>query len=491
GPADLVHPGGGPGSWRPLWWRCGTSIHIEAEAGAEPLTLERLALVETRHPLRVEARWKAPDPAWNRIFAIGRRTLEMCLHETFMDCPYYEQLMYVGDTRIQCLLAYALARDDRPQRKALALFDSSRTNPTGLVAANHPSRGSQLIAPFALWWIAMIRDFAWWRGDRAFVRERLPGVRAVVDFFAARVDAEGLLRAPEGWNFVDSAYRPGGVPPGAETGGRSAVLQAQWTLALGMAAEVEAFAGEPEHAARCRRLRAGAARALVASFWDDERGLLADRTASERGDAAARSEHAQCLALLAGALDAPQQARVWRALEQGAAAGLLGASCYFSHYAFEACLAAGRGDLFAARLAPWKEGLREGFRTTPENFGETRSDCHAWSANPLFHYLSGVLGIGPGSWGFESVLIAPCLPGTDGEASGTVAHPRGPIRVALERRREKVRAEISLPPGLSGAFRIGNEEHPLHPGRQRIDLAPSSSGSQRRTAKAAEVNSRT
>ena len=37
----------------------------------------------------------------------------MCAHETYMDCPYYEQMMYVGDTRLEVLTTYAISRDDR------------------------------------------------------------------------------------------------------------------------------------------------------------------------------------------------------------------------------------------------------------------------------------------------------------------------------------------------------------------------------------------
>ena len=32
----------------------------------------------------------------------------MCAHETYMDCPYYEQLQYGGDTRLEILATYSL-----------------------------------------------------------------------------------------------------------------------------------------------------------------------------------------------------------------------------------------------------------------------------------------------------------------------------------------------------------------------------------------------
>lgn len=33
----------------------------------------------------------------------------MCSHETYFDCPYYEQLMYAGDTRLEALTTYTAA----------------------------------------------------------------------------------------------------------------------------------------------------------------------------------------------------------------------------------------------------------------------------------------------------------------------------------------------------------------------------------------------
>ena len=47
-------------------------------------------------------------------------------HETYFDAPYWEQLQYVGDTRIEALLNYTLAGDDRLARRAIEAFDWSR-----------------------------------------------------------------------------------------------------------------------------------------------------------------------------------------------------------------------------------------------------------------------------------------------------------------------------------------------------------------------------
>ena len=66
-----------------------------------------------------------------------------------MDTPYCEQLQYVGDTRIQALISYAVAGDDRLARQALRAFDDSRI-PEGITRSRYPSSLPQSIPTFSL-----------------------------------------------------------------------------------------------------------------------------------------------------------------------------------------------------------------------------------------------------------------------------------------------------------------------------------------------------
>jgi hypothetical protein len=105
------------------------------------------------------------------------RAMQMCSHETYMDCPYYEQLQYIGDTRLEVLTNYIMMRDDRLPRKAIQMFNASRTL-NGLTQSRYPSRLLQVIPPFSLWYVAMLHDFALWKGDQNFYGPCLP-VRVV------------------------------------------------------------------------------------------------------------------------------------------------------------------------------------------------------------------------------------------------------------------------------------------------------------------------
>ena len=416
---QFVSDGGANRRFETLWWQAGRYLEICVETADAPLTIESFALRETRYPLEMQSRFAASDPTLAALTPMMVRALQGCAHETYMDCPYYEQLMYVGDTRLQALVTYALTGDDRLPRKALKLYDLSRLN-NGLTQSRYPSRVQQVIPPFSLWWVAMVHDFALWRDDADFVRSLLPGVRAVCDYFAGRINADGLLCAPDGWNFVD--WVPGwknGCAPQAQHG-ISGVLNWHAALTFRLASELERWHGEPEleklQARRARQL----ADATHGAFWDETRQLYADDLAHEHW-----SQHAQCLAILSGLLDDEQKTRVGQSLLQ--ANDLAQTTIYFSHYLFEALRELGQIEALRARLQGWQALVENGLKTTVEMPEPTRSDCHAWGAHPLFHYFATFAGIRPTAPGFSQVQVAP--QGDWEWIEATLPHPRGEIQM--------------------------------------------------------------
>ncbi|CAN5570473.1 hypothetical protein BH11ARM2_BH11ARM2_14180 [soil metagenome] len=427
-------------------WQCGRYVELLVETGDEPLTIDALAFREDRYPLENAAPFEASDPRLARIGAIGMRTLQMCAHDTYMDCPYFERLQYAGDTRLQALVTYVTSEDDRLPRQALRAFDRSRLV-EGITLSRAPSRVAQVIPPFSLLWVGMVHDFALWRGDRAFVASLMPGVRAVLDWFLAR-RVDGLFQAPGAWNYVDwvPAWH-GGMPPGASQGPNSSINR-QFEIALRQSAELEEWLAEPELAQRCRRNAETVSGAIHRAFWDEARGLYADDRART-----SFSEHAQTLAILAG--DAP--ASVGQGLLE--AQDLHRATIYFSHYLFEAYGKLGRTDRLRERLDLWFGLLDQGLRTTVEMPEPTRSDCHAWGAHPLYHFAATLLGIHPEGFGGKRFRIVPNLGGLDW-ASGGVATPSGPLLVSFR----DGRTTLDIPPGVTALF----EDRELGPGHHRL-----------------------
>jgi hypothetical protein len=93
--------GGENRMFRPLWFRTYRYMQVDITTKDEPLVINDLYGMATGYPFEVMASFKSNDSSLQEIWDIGWRTAQLCAGETYFDCPYYEQLQYEGDTRIQ------------------------------------------------------------------------------------------------------------------------------------------------------------------------------------------------------------------------------------------------------------------------------------------------------------------------------------------------------------------------------------------------------
>ncbi|HEX8550349.1 MAG TPA: alpha-L-rhamnosidase C-terminal domain-containing protein [Abditibacteriaceae bacterium] len=464
GIGDRFHPEGGAGRvYTAFWWQAGRYVEICVETKDEALTLDNFCIRETRYPMELEAKFSSDDARLENIAPIMMRALQACAHETYMDCPFWEQLMYVGDTRLEVLTTWAATRDDRLPRKAVAMFDASRQL-NGLTQSRYPTKVRQVIPPFSLWHCCMIHDRALWQNTPEFDRTLLPGARGVLDYFLARRNSDGLVESPEGWNYVDWVPEwKNGEPAGAHIG-CNGTLNWQTVLTLRKVAELEAWHGEPEMAARWNRAASELHSAINATFWNESRGLY-----SEDIEQTSFSQHAQCLAVLSGLLGESESRDIMNRVI--AATDLAETTIMFRFYLMEALHQTRDGAALWAQLPLWFQLPDWGLKTTWEEAdpNTTRSDCHAWGAHPLYHYFTSILGIRPASQGFRTVHIAPLL-GDLKTARGEMPHPDGTIAVNYVRSNSALTAEITLPQNISGTFEWNGKTHSLNGGAQKIEL---------------------
>ena len=438
-----------------LYWRSGRYLEISVETAAEPMWIEECGLLSTRYPLEPEFSFSCSDPTLESMIPLGIRALRSSCHDSYIDGPYYEQMMWLGDGVQNTLTTYVLSNDDRLARKLLRLFDSSRL-PSGLTAARWPARDTLIIAPYSLLWIALVRDYAFWRDDPDFVQSLLPGVRAVVEAFLSFLNSDGLMQPPMGWNFIDWVPGwPDGMPPGSQ-GVANGILNLQLLRTLGYVAELEDSAGEFELAQRARRKAILLARNIEAHLWDESRGLFAD-TPNKSGF----SEHAQAEAVTSGFIPSGKIDVLRRTLFEDA--GLARTTISYTHNLFEAYRKLNRVDALLQRMDLWRSLPGLGLHTTPEGPEPTRSDCHAWGAHPIYHYFASILGIRPATPGFRTVHIAPQLGPLD-FAKGSMCHPSGKISAEFRVSGGTLVGRVILPDGITGILQLPDRQLPLGSG---------------------------
>jgi hypothetical protein len=465
GPTDSwTTDGGTKRLLRPLFWRTFRYVEVRVETQGEALQIDGIRSVYTGYPFRRQATFQGGGSDLQQILEIGWRTARLCAHETYVDCPFYEQLQYVGDTRIQALVSVYNSGDHRLMRNAIEQIDSSRTAECATYS-RAPSALQQYIPPFSLWWIGMLHDYWWYIDDAKFVQSMLPGVRAILTFFSSHQEENGHLRRMPWWNYID--WVPREVWPsssGPANGERmSAIHELQLLLGYQWATDLEAALGNKALGEQFAKAAAQLTATLRRDYWDAERGLFRDTA-----DGQYFSQHGNSLAVLAGLTEGAEATRVMeRTLSD---ASLAPASIYFTYYVRLAMRKAGLGDRYLSMLdRPWRWAMSYGFTTWPERDSpSTRSDCHAWGSSPNIEFFRTVLGIDSAAPGFARVLIEPHL-GSLKKASGQVPHPKGAINVEYAVSDSGVlEASISLPASVTGEFEWRGKRHPLASGGNRI-----------------------
>jgi alpha-L-rhamnosidase len=471
GITDSIYPDGGQHRvFETLWWRTWRYLDIAVETADEPLTLDKLEAHYTAFPFKTDARFTASDPDLEKIWKIGWHTAQLDAHETYMDTPYYEQLQYSGDTRLQELITYSMTGDDRLPRQAIQALDDSRI-PLGITASRYPSALPQYIPTFSLLWIGMIHDNYMYRPDMAFVKSFLPGTRTVLDWFASHQHADGLLGKLPWWSFVDWVEGQKEFPS-YDLNNESCLTTLQYIGALEEAADLETALGSSTAADIDKTRLAAANQGVRSQCWDASVGLFADSPAKT-----IFSQHANMLAVLHDVAPKKDQAEIMHKIigqEIGDRATngepqLVQASYYFRYYLARALDQAGMADEYLKTLGSWHEFLKMGFTTWPEQPGDTRSDSHAWTAHPTYDLLTLVAGIEPSSPGFKTVKIEPHL-GSLTSLEATYPHPQGLIRVKYSVGGAVTHAEIELPQGLTGELVWKGKARQLKNGKASFDL---------------------
>lgn len=451
--------------YTPLWWRTYRYIRLVINTKAEPLVIDDLYGTFTGYPFVAKAKLESQNVELGKMLDIGWRTARLCAFETYMDCPYYEQLQYIGDARIQALVSLYYAGDDRLARYGLTLMDHSRI-PEGITLSRYPTDLHQQIPTFSLWWVAMLHDYYRYRPDSQFIKDKLPGARQVLSFFERYQQADGSLKNVPYWVFTDWSQGKGwnfGMAPIGKNG-ESAVLDMQLLWTYQLAADLEKQLGIAELSSLYLRRAEQLKQTIQRKYWNSAKNLYADTEAKDT-----YSQHANSLAILSGVASAQQAFAL--AKQMLADTSLAPASIYFKFYLHQALVKAGLGDDYLSWLGKWRENMTLGLSTWAEtsDVNTSRSDCHAWGASPNIEFFRTILGIDSDAPGFAKVKITPHL-GDITDIGGEIPHPKGTVSVSYKQQQHKLQAQIKLPPQTTGSFVWKNKTYPLKAGLTTLML---------------------
>jgi alpha-L-rhamnosidase len=453
---SLIADGGTDRTFTTLNFRTFRYIRLIVKTKDDPLVIDDLYGTFTGYPFKRSSVFNTDNSEIKQILDIGWRTARLNAWETYTDCPYYEQLQYIGDTRIQAMISYYNTSDDRLARNAINEIDHSRL-PEGVTRSCFPSKGTQVISTFSLWYICMLHDYWMYRGDNDFIRNKLLGERGILDFFSKYQQPDGSLKDTPYWAFVDWAGNMAGGINGPD--GSAAIYDLQLLWAYQWAAEMEAKIGLHDYAVIYSQKAAQLKATIRRKYWVPVKKLYADNILKN-----SYSQHVNSLAILTGLVSGADMPAVAKELLNDKS--LTQCSVYFKYYLNQALVKAGLGNDYMSWLGIYRENIAMGLTTWAEysDVNTTRSDCHAWGASPNIEFFRTVLGIDSYAPGFKKIKIEPHL-GAITKVSGSIPHPDGKVDVSYLLDKDKWHIDIRLPDKTSGIFVWKKKTYLLKAGR--------------------------
>jgi len=456
GEKDTYLTGVGEQIWEPYHFRVFRYLRLRIQTGDQNVSVHLPQIRLTGYPLEMTGRFEAENASVYRMWEISVRTLQRCMLDTYVDCPYYEQMQYVMDTVIEALLTFQISDDDRLVRRAIEDFHSTQ-RPDGMIQCNAPADFVQIIPPFSLYFVDLLYYHYQYYGDLALIRKYLPTVMGILRYFQERLDQQtGLLGYTGYWSFVDwvELWRANHGSPTADPEEPIYLYNHIFAYALERTAYLCGEIGWKEMAQEYLELREQLIRNINRDTMDENGYYRVCPTET------IPSQHSQLWAVLSGCVEGEKAKELMRRCLKDPQ--LLQCSYSMSFYLFRAMEKAGIYDEIVDKWQPWEKMMALGLTTWMEDAVSQRSDCHGWSAVPLYDLTAVVLGVRPAKPGYGAILVEPhCL--ELGSMKATIATCRGPIQMCRTVTEETggyhVHLSMSLPEEIPVQIHTGGSKY--------------------------------
>ncbi len=324
-----------------------------------------------------------------KIYEACVRTLELCMHEHYEDCPWREQALYCMDSRNQILCGYYAFGEQEFARACLKLISKDNRYDDLLAicypSGNYNSDKGLVIPSFSLHYFIEMREYITYTGDLTLAAEAYPKLESILKAFIDRMEEGCVPTFPgvEYWNFYE--WTPGldGTLGRREDVHLDACLNTLLIIALRCMSEISEMLGhEDKFSSLIPVIRA----AIRKKFFDEEKGLFYNMEGDDR-----MSELVNSLCILAGVCTPEEEKRIAEELVSGSA--LIPVSCSMTCFKYDALLKVGaekyKDYILNDIRAKYKPMLDEGSSTVWE-YGYKKtpagSRCHGWSALPVYYY---------------------------------------------------------------------------------------------------------
>lgn len=411
-----------------------------------PVVLHGTGVVERRYPYSMTGAFECSEPAFNRLWNYGQRTLELCSEDVLTDCPWRERTLYGGDLLAELGATSVLTHDLRLVRRSLELFLQSYNPATGWLQSMAPmlrerpplSEYPLLIAIATAWYLRLSHD-------QAFARRAWPVFRDMAETTNRMRRVDGLYSPP--WPaFIDHHRKC--------CAGPTAPFNATVVAGLRAFAETARLAGAGGKATGLEAQARALESLLGTAFFDPPSGLFRDLPLQEGGHTTEGTPATvwpllfapACRSLASQALPALRQMLETFSPDHEAQS----VSPYQMFYLLSLLRELGEADLAESAI----HRVYAGMLSTPtgtlwEHARPGQSLTHAWSCGVNDYLATTVLGVRLGfasARETESILVSPCAASLTW-AKGCVPHPLGDVTVEWQRSGSDLSIHVNAPAG--------------------------------------------
>lgn len=152
-----------------------------------------------------------------KIYETCVRTLKLCMHEHYEDCPWREQALYIVDSRNQMLCGYYAFHDSEFAR-ANIVYISKGVREDGLLELTFPAVNTPAIPFFCIMYPVVVWEYVEHTKDMTILEEVMPVVKGIMEKFKSLLNEKHLIfNLPEPyWNFYEWSEGSMGYVPGEE-----------------------------------------------------------------------------------------------------------------------------------------------------------------------------------------------------------------------------------------------------------------------------------
>lgn len=333
------------------------------------------------------------DERLNAIYDLGARTLTLCAHEHYEDCPWREQALYGMDSRNQMLFGYgAFGETALPKANLKTIALGMRED--GLIDLTAPAKCDIKIPVFSLYFVLAICENAEFSFDKPFVEDMLPAIESVMKNYEDRL-LDGSCTCYTDYPFWNFYEWVDGLDGGKIFRDKSEILspcrEAIATALFAIVAEklskLYILLGNNERAEHYKNLGETAKNSLE-NFYDENENIyysFIDETGKKYG------KHAYTQTIVACAVDRDKALRILDKIKNPDES-IIKQTLSALPWKYDAIMALdGDIDYCINEIKTIFGGfIDKGLTSYPEtekleaDFGNAGSLCHAWSSIPCY-----------------------------------------------------------------------------------------------------------